>query len=338
MKKYHTIIVGAGPGGLSCACALAKAGQEVLVLERKDRVGPKVCAGGITSTGLGSCVDAGLVERAFAEQCIVSPWQRITISASTPIVSTVNRERLGQWMLGAAVQAGAEVRTGVQVQGIARDHVLAGAEPLGYEYLVGADGSTSLVRRHLRLGTKRLGIGVQYVVPGEFPAMEWHMDPSLFGNGYAWIFPHKGRASIGAYAEQGPMTGRRLLDGLNHWCLDKGIIVRDLKPEAALVNCDYQGWRFGRTFLVGDAAGLASGLTGEGIYPAMVSGETVARTILDSQYDDTRLQRIVGKQRLHARVLAATRLNGLLCRLITELLVLGLRVGAIHFSSLEMRD
>ncbi len=34
MKRYDTVIVGAGNGGLSCACMLAKHGQKVLVLEQ----------------------------------------------------------------------------------------------------------------------------------------------------------------------------------------------------------------------------------------------------------------------------------------------------------------
>ena len=49
MEKHDTIIIGAGPGGLTAAKELAKKDRDVLVLERKpeDRIGDKVCGGGL---------------------------------------------------------------------------------------------------------------------------------------------------------------------------------------------------------------------------------------------------------------------------------------------------
>ena len=64
----HTLIVGAGPGGLACATVLAGNGKDVLVTERKKRIGPKVCAGGITWSGLISRVPANLAEKSFPLQ------------------------------------------------------------------------------------------------------------------------------------------------------------------------------------------------------------------------------------------------------------------------------
>ena len=43
MSFYDCIVVGAGHNGLICACYLAKAGQKVLVLERRPIVGGAVC-------------------------------------------------------------------------------------------------------------------------------------------------------------------------------------------------------------------------------------------------------------------------------------------------------
>jgi putrescine oxidase len=42
MKSYDTIVVGAGATGLTCAWRLAEAGQDVLVLEARDRVGGRL--------------------------------------------------------------------------------------------------------------------------------------------------------------------------------------------------------------------------------------------------------------------------------------------------------
>ncbi|HSR36555.1 MAG TPA: FAD-dependent oxidoreductase, partial [Desulfurivibrionaceae bacterium] len=40
--SFHTIVIGAGPAGLTCATTIAKAGQPVLLLERQPEIGPKV--------------------------------------------------------------------------------------------------------------------------------------------------------------------------------------------------------------------------------------------------------------------------------------------------------
>ena len=43
-KQKRVVIIGAGPGGLSSAMLLAKAGLEVTILERQDRVGGRTSA------------------------------------------------------------------------------------------------------------------------------------------------------------------------------------------------------------------------------------------------------------------------------------------------------
>ena len=40
-EKYDVIVVGAGPGGITCAALLAKRGLDVLVLDKNERVGGK---------------------------------------------------------------------------------------------------------------------------------------------------------------------------------------------------------------------------------------------------------------------------------------------------------
>ena len=42
------VVVGGGPGGLKCAETLGEAGKKVLILEKNEIIGPKVCAGGLT--------------------------------------------------------------------------------------------------------------------------------------------------------------------------------------------------------------------------------------------------------------------------------------------------
>jgi len=45
-EKMDVIIIGAGPAGIACAYTLAKAGKEVLVIERAETPGGKNVTGG----------------------------------------------------------------------------------------------------------------------------------------------------------------------------------------------------------------------------------------------------------------------------------------------------
>ena len=45
MESFDVVIAGAGPAGLKCAETLGGSGLGVLVLERENAVGRKVCAG-----------------------------------------------------------------------------------------------------------------------------------------------------------------------------------------------------------------------------------------------------------------------------------------------------
>ena len=336
MLQYETVIIGGGPGGISCAATLAKKGANVLLLERKHRLGAKICAGGVTWSGLGSKLPPELIERSFPAQKICSPLQTVRISTPQPIITTVNREKLGRYMAEKATAAGAKILSGVRVTEI-RDHqVTTSHGTFGYRFLVGADGSNSMVRRFLNIPTESIGIGINCQIQGTFKEMEWCLDSKRFGSGYAWIFPHRDTASVGAYVDRKAMNAATLLHSFREWCTQRGIDITSCKPRAALINYDFRGYRFGNRFLAGDAAGFASGLTGEGIFPAILSGETIAELILDPAADTGNLDRLINKQRRHRQLLAFLGKYHWCRQLCCETIILGLRSGLIPLKSLEM--
>lgn len=339
---YDVIIIGAGPGGLACACSTAAHGLKTLVLERKETLGKKVCAGGITWNGLLKKVPVDISERHFFKQHIFTRFQTTCVDSPTPIIATVNREKLGREMAEKALQAGAEIRLGCQVTAIDRNRIQCINKKSGThdQYsctsLVGADGSSSLVRRSLGLPVTATGIGITYQIPGDYPEMEWHFDSSLFASGYAWVFPHRDSVSIGAYVDARRMKASRLKANLLHWGKKQAYPLEQYKASAEYINFDFRGWRFANTFLVGDAAGLASGLTGEGIYPAIISGETIGQFIANPGSSTAALLNLIKNHKRHANMVSIAGKNTILATLIAEITVFGLKKKLLDFSAVEM--
>lgn len=343
MDNTDVLIVGGGPGGLACATLLAQNGARVVLAERKPVIGPKVCAGGITWHGLLKHVPDELIERAFPEQHIHTPRQHLVVEEDNPIIATVNRQRLGQWMAARAEEAGVTLLTATRVAALESGRATLEQGngrrlSLRHAHLVGADGSNSLVRRYLGLPATAMGIGLNAMLPGLFPRMEWHLDPSVFGSGYGWIFPHGEDCSIGAYADSQLFSAAVLKKRLLAWAQRLGFTLDPQAIRAGLVNFDYRGVRFDQGWLVGDAAGLASGLTGEGIYPALVSGQAVARMILNPADPGSGLHVLARKHLRHSRLVRLASGHPRLCGALMEASVLLLRMKIIDFHSLEMAD
>jgi len=337
MEKFHTIIIGAGPAGLSCAKCLAQGGVKVLVLERKATIGPKTCAGGIPFHALQELnIPVQLLQGSFPVQKVLTPWQKASVSSAEPIIATIDRYEFGQWMLEETLKAGAAVRSNSAVLSISEGTIRTKDKSYAFDTLVGADGSRSIVRRYLNIPTEKIGVGINYQVPSLANNMEWHLDPARFRSGYAWIFPHKQTTSIGAYAERLNLPPKNLHNLFLEWTKSHSIDLHGAHPSAAFINFDYRGWKFNNIFLAGDAAGLASAFTGEGIYPAIISGKTIADTIINPNYVPKGLTAILHKHRRHQQAQKFFCGGKVICQITLEMLVLALRCKLLKFDLLEM--
>jgi flavin-dependent dehydrogenase len=283
MDRYDVVIIGAGPAGLHCARALGGSGLAVLLLEKKSIIGPKVCAGGLTSLDDSFSLPADRM-RTFDKQHVVLNNRERIISLARPL-RTIDRYDLGQFQLNELLAQGAvEVRTNVAVVSLSRTElVLSDGSSVRFRFLVGADGSASRVRRFLNLAAEYYS-GMHYVIPGNFDRMIWFFMPRLIGSGYAWIIPHRTSLSAGVFFNPRRVAVKKAWEAL-HRCLDRyGVERGSIQPESAAINCRYHGLQFDNFFLAGDAAGLPSAATGEGIAYALASGEEVARRILGSEF------------------------------------------------------
>jgi flavin-dependent dehydrogenase len=127
-------------------------------------------------------------------------------------------------------------------------------------------------------------------------------------NGYFWIFPHERYTSIGAVAAKrlvAPAVVRRYLSDRIR---AMGVDVGGTPFEGATLEVQFAGFDFaGGVHLVGDAAGMPSSLTAEGIYSALITGEETARRVLDPGYPSPKTASWLGVKRAHDRVAGALR-------------------------------
>ncbi|MBS3102180.1 NAD(P)/FAD-dependent oxidoreductase [Candidatus Woesearchaeota archaeon] len=302
VEKYDVAVVGAGPGGLKAAETLAKNGKKVIVLEKNSIVGPKVCAGGLTTKDE-SLIDKSIIQRSFDSVVVRSKRQSIVIRDKKPFVYTTSRKDFGQWQLKQAEKAGAEVRVNSNVTKLKENSVFADGNEIAFDCLIGADGSNSIVRKFLGLGNEKTHMAIQYIIRGRFNDMEIIFDADKFGYGYAWVFPYKNYASIGCGMDLRHMKTSVLKQNFHRWLDERKIDYAGARFEAFLINYDFRGFEFGNKFLIGDAAGFTSGLSGEGIYSAMLSGDEVAKKIINNDYDCEKLNGYLKIKNLHEKIL-----------------------------------
>ncbi|MGH7579554.1 MAG: FAD-dependent monooxygenase, partial [Gemmatimonadales bacterium] len=282
----------------------------VLVAEKHAEIGPKTCAGGLTTKtvallrGLGLPESAGL---ARVGQVAFAAGRPVLLDPARTTVVTLPRLELGRHQAAWTRAAGAEVRAGCTVRelDLVRRTAVIGTTRVAWRHLIGADGSDSAVRRALGLPSPRICFAAEYNLRGvRLDPLRVECDRAL-GGGYFWVFPHQDYTSVGAVAPKHVVRPAKLRAYLDSRLEMLRIRPRGEALEGATLEVDFRGLHFaGGVHLAGDAAGVPSSLTAEGIYSALLTGEEVARGILDPGYRSAPLDRWLRVKRRHDRFAA----------------------------------
>ena len=291
-RNFDVVIVGAGPAGLACARVLQDSSLSVLILEKNEQIGPKTCAGGIVETV--ELLDLPETKaRSFNAVTVFIREKQYEFNTHLSL-KVVDRGVLGHHQAGLLKDAGnITILAGTAVRKIDSHRVATTAGEFSFRYLVGADGSTSKVRRHLKVDSRYMA-GIYYDIDNLREHMIFRLDGRAFKTGYIWEFPHRQFTNIGFYYNPIHFKAKEAVRILRRYMFEKGYPMNSQTFRSFPINHWYRGSQFGENiFLAGDAAGLASKLTGEGIAYAMVSGREIARRIMDPQYEMRNLKKVV---------------------------------------------
>jgi flavin-dependent dehydrogenase len=261
----------------------------VRLLDRRSFPRPKPCAGAVTVKALKRLrYSIAPVVKSIARDLEVSlrGERERRFASRYPIAAMTVREDLDAFCLEATRNRGADFQIVRGVSQIIEDGsgvtlATTDGEVLRAPFLVGADGANSRVRK--LIGAARVDQAWAFEGRVEVCAAEasrlMRFDFAYVPNGYGWIFPKGDHLNIGLYARSPEATftaadvvayARRAL-GTNN-------VGRIVGHPLGVGGEAYTPAR--RVLLVGDAAGAAERLLGEGIHNAIKSGQLAAEAIV----------------------------------------------------------
>src|SRR5262249_38203344 len=313
VAAHDVIVVGGGPGGSTAAWRLARAGLRTLLLDAAGFPRVKVCAGWGTPQAPGDVqVDPAQYPLtiqpvtacgfAFAGAWHETHWRR---PASYGIV----RSEFDHHLLDRARAAGVHVHERARVTTVTREsgsvRVVSARGTFTAPVVVGAGGHHCPVAKAFgevsedeevvvaQESETRLPPGRRDTIREAAPIL--YVEPDL--KGYGWYFPKDDVLNVGIGVVAGPdadLPKRRdaLLASLHaSGQLPDDLEIEPFRGHAYVVRRRAPRRLAGAGFcLVGDAAGLARDLSGEGTGPAIRSGILAAETVAAHMRHGTSLE------------------------------------------------
>ena len=312
MTWHDVIVVGGGPGGSTAAWKLASVGLQPLVLEAKAFPRVKLCTGWVTPP---VWTDLELSPNAYPHT--IQPFSQVRLTEHGHTTESrwpgtvgygIIRSEFDQYLLERAVAHGARAVHGIRVNQI--EPCPGGLRLIcdNREYLtrvvIGAGGTHCPVGRHFAPKSDNtlvvaqeaetcLGAAQLRSWTPHFGVPELIAEPDFMG--YGWYFAKGDYLNLGVGAMRSGLSLRERLARFQQYLVQIGRLPGDTVLEPFRGHSYYvdlhaaplAGERF---VLVGDAAGLARPISGEGIGPAIYSGRLAAEAVANHLREDTPLR------------------------------------------------
>jgi geranylgeranyl reductase family protein len=316
-------VTGAGPAGTWAAILLARQGHRVTLID-PQAPWEKPCGGGLTAKALsGFAVFNTELPRQNIDRITIyfGDSNSVTVSPKEPI-AVVSRKDLGAHLLQEAQDAGVSYLKSrvTHIQSARQGWILTTRESeVHADFLVGADGATSLVRRTVGQGLapQDLCVTLGYLIPGYASShMKIFFVPGF--EGYIWSFPRLNQLSYGLITRTVPgWTARAKMLLSNFITADLGAdVMQQAEFYSAPVPClEPRSWKSNqiageRWALIGDAAGFVDPITGEGIHYAFKSAEVFAGCLDDPSQYPQRAWNEIGRELARASRMYGTFYRG----------------------------
>jgi flavin-dependent dehydrogenase len=312
-RSAEIAIVGAGPAGAHLAARLAAENRDVVLFDPKG-AWEKPCGGGVPTRALREfsyLLDrSGYPRKLVRRITMISPLERrVSLTLDEPF-AVYSREVLNGLVLDRAIEAGARFEQAA-VTGFSRDVDVWSiqtdkGETWRARFLVGADGAASFIRRRLVgiFSKNDLALAFGYNVKQADQDANGTRNQSrdlsddevivrfpMDFTGYLWAFPRPGVMNFGVASKLGERTSDQLRSILAEFV--SGFYGGRMPTSdrvsffgAKIPTLDLATWKDLRTTgdawaLIGDAAGFADPITGEGIYYAFKSADLFADALAE---------------------------------------------------------
>ena len=294
--NYDVVIVGGGPSGSTVGKLLTKKGISCCIIDKEIFPRHKLCAGVLT------CKTIELLKTMGLYQDINSYYNnstnkfsmyymndlKLSVEANTSFCYT-NRIDFDNILIKDFLSYGGKLYDGTKISDIdleKNELLLSNNKKIKFQYIVGADGANSNLRRFVDRNYKPNGFCVEIDVPRD---KTLHNSTKLYfgeikGN-YGWIFPKEGHLTVGF----GGLLNKSIVYKEEFNKFIKMILTEFEDYTSSMVKGHYLP--FGnyvkvpihkdKLLLVGDAAGLVDPITGEGIYFSLLSGKYAAESLID---------------------------------------------------------